>query len=85
VLGTIDRVEKLVHGVLAPNTIRCRVRRNAVVVELDAQSLAALDAGTANSLQQQIGRLLAAVGVDHPVCFQPYRMGSAFLRPVDDR
>ena len=83
VLGAIYRAERLVQRELAPQTARCRIRHNAVVIELDAQSMAALDADTAGSLQQRIGDLLAAAGVAHPVSFQRYRMGSAFLRPAD--
>ena len=83
VLGAIYRAEKLLQRALAPQTARCRVRNDAVVVELDAQSMAALDEETAGDLQKRIGGLLSAAGVTHPVSFQHYRMGSAFLRPAD--
>ena len=83
VLGAIYRAERLVLHELAPQTARCRIRHDTVVIELDAQSMAALDADTADSLQQRISGLLAAAGVAHPVSFQRYRMGSAFLRPAD--
>lgn len=83
VLGAIYQAERLVQHELAPQTARCRIRNDAVVIELDAQSMAALDADTADSLQQRIGGLLAAAGVAHPVSFERYRMGSAFLRPAN--
>ena len=83
VLGAVYRAEKLIQRELAPRTTRCRIRSDAVVIELDAPSLAALDAQLADRLREQIGDLLAAVGVEQRVSFQHYRMGSAFLRPTD--
>ena len=83
VLSAVYRAEQLVQQALAPRTARCRIRSDAVVIELDAHSMAALDAETAASLQKQIGGLLSDAGVEHPVSFQHYRMGSAFLRPTD--
>lgn len=85
VLGAIYQAEQLVRRELAPRTARCRVRRDAVVVELDAECVRLLDIATANELRQQIAVLLSAVGVEHPVSIQTYRMGSAFLRPADER
>ena len=42
-LTGIDAVETLVGRRLRPTTVRCRVRRARVVVELDPQSLARAD------------------------------------------
>jgi len=84
-LSAIYRVEQLVRRELAPETARCRIRHDAIVVELDAHSMDTLDAATVDSLRHRIGALLSAVGLDHPVSFQHYRMGSAFLRPADGR
>ena len=82
VLGAIDRAEQLIRHELAPKTARCRIRNESIVIELDPPSLAAMDAATAGQLQDAIGALLAAAGVAHPVTFEGYRMGSAFLRPA---
>ena len=84
VLGAIDRAERLIRRELKPETARCRVRGEAIVIELDPHSLAAMDDETAGQLQREIGNLLAAAGVAHPVIFAGYRMGSAFLRPADE-
>ena len=81
VLGAIYQAEQLVQRELAPKTARCRVRHGAVVVELDAECIRVLNSEKASELRRQIGMLLAAVRVEHPVSFQTYRMGSAFLRP----
>jgi uncharacterized protein len=81
VLDAIYRAERLVQRELTPETARCRVRREAVVIELDDESIRVLDTAKANALRQQIGVLLSTAGIPHPVSFQPYLMGSAFLRP----
>jgi uncharacterized protein len=81
VLDAVYRAERLVQRELMPKTARCLVRREAVVIELDVESIRVLDTPKANELRQQIGALLSTAGVTHPVSFQTYRMGSAFLRP----
>lgn len=84
-LDAIYRAERLVQRELMPKTVRCRVRHEAVVIELDAESIHVLDSTKTTELRQQIGVLLATAGVTHPVSFQAYRMGSAFLRPNNER
>jgi uncharacterized protein len=78
-LALIHRVEKLVAQALRPETVRCRVRAQAVVVELDAASLRALEDSRRAQLQAQIAELFRAGGRIQPVRFAPYRVGSAFL------
>jgi uncharacterized protein len=85
VLDAIYRAEKLVQRELKPRTARCRVRLGAIVIELDAESIRVLDLSKANDLRQQIVVLLSNAGVRHPVSFQTYQMGSAFLRPGYER
>jgi len=72
-LALVHRAERLVTETLAPRTVRCRVRAAGVVVELDAESLARVDAALTADLAAVAGR---------PVSFAPYRSGSAFLRPT---
>lgn len=84
VLGAIYHAEQIVRQELIPATARCRVRHDAVVIELDDDSIKILDGTRAHALQKQIGNLLSAAGVNHPVSFQSYRMGSAFLRPGNE-
>lgn len=85
VLVAIYRAERLVQRELTPETARCRVRREAVVIELDVESIRVLDSEKADELREQIGELLSTAGVTDPVSFQTYRMGSAFLRPGYER
>lgn len=82
VLRAIDHAEQLIRHELNPETARCRVRDQAIVIELDPHSLAAMDTKTASQLQHDISTLLTAAGIAHPVTFTGYQMGSAFLRPT---
>jgi len=81
-LGFIHAVERLVGGALdasgAKRAVRCRVRAEGVVVELDPGSLAALDAARRAELGAGI-RTIAPARLAGPVRFAPYRVGSAFL------
>ena len=79
-LRAIYRAEQLIQDLLSPATLRCRLRHDAVVVELDADTLARLDADSSASLGNAVRGLFQAVGVEHQVQFRVYRMGSAFLR-----
>ena len=73
------RVETLVGRRLRPTTVRCRVRRAGVVVELDPQSLADADPETRADLTQAIATLLPARLASLPVAFEIYRNGGAFV------
>ena len=84
VLQAVDRAERLVQETLAPETTRCRVRREGIVIELDAASIELLTPDREGELHQQIANLLSTAGIQLPVSFQPYRMGSAFLRPIHE-
>ncbi len=83
-LAFVHAVEQLVgealeRGAFPSRKVRCRVRASGVVIELDSDSLAALDAQRRTDLD---GRILAQApaGLVHGiVSFSPYRTGSAFL------
>ncbi len=79
-LTLVHAVETYVGRQLKPKTVRCRVRRRGVVVELDADCFAALGTGRRRALGETIGDMFRGAGLDHPVDFAPYRMGSAFMR-----
>ena len=81
VLKAIDACERMVRNATGAATVRCRVRRAAVVVELDDATLSALDAPARAVLAGELDQRMAAAGVSRTVRFEPYRMGSAFLRP----
>lgn len=76
-LRAVDRAEELVRSAVAPSTVRCRVRRSGVVVELDPETLTGLDDARRRSLAERVGELF---GDDPQVEFRSYVRGSAFLR-----
>ncbi len=77
VLGMVHRAEQMVAAALQPRTVRCRVRRAGVVIELDEATLSRLSPGQADGLAQQI----AGLGLARPVSFSAYVNGSAFVQP----
>ena len=81
VLQVIDACERLVRDATGAGTVRCRVRRDAVVVELDAAALADLDGPRRVALAGEVEARMTAAGVPRALRFEPYRMGSAFLKP----
>ena len=81
VLKAIDACERIVRNATGAATVRCRVRRAALVIELDDATLSALDASARAVLAGELDERMAAAGVSRTVRFEPYRMGSAFLRP----
>jgi pyridinium-3,5-biscarboxylic acid mononucleotide sulfurtransferase len=82
-LRLIDATETLVRERLAPETVRCRVRREGVVVELDEAAIARLDGTLQAELEAAIERLVEGRRTEG-VTFAPYRRGSAFLREAAD-
>jgi len=81
-LAAVYRAERLVRRTLAPRTVRCRVRRHAIAVELDEGALAAVSRDEHDALARRVGEVFRGAGLERPVEFHPYRMGSAFLRPT---
>ena len=73
-LALVHRAETLVTQMLAPRTVRCRVRAAGIVVELDDDTLARLPR-VRPALDEALHRLAS-----RPVAFAAYRTGSAFLR-----
>lgn len=77
-LRLIDRVEVQVRRMLAPRTVRCRVRRSGVVIELDGVTLSRLGAAGQAALIGEIRRRIPDLG-DDPVALTAYERGSAFV------
>jgi uncharacterized protein len=79
-LGLVHAAEQLVGRSLQPATVRCRIRHDGIVIELDGPAYARATAGTGNALETALARLCAERGFPPAARFEPYRMGSAFLR-----
>ena len=75
-LALIAEVEGAVRAEIGDTTLRCRVRRDGVVVELEPGVLA----GTGEHLPALLQDVLDRHGVPGPVRIEAYRRGSAFLR-----
>jgi uncharacterized protein len=78
-LPVIDRAEALLRERLSPETVRCRIRKAGVVIEIDEGTMAKIDVELKARLSDEIGAMFAG---DRPraVAFEPYRRGSAFLK-----
>jgi pyridinium-3,5-biscarboxylic acid mononucleotide sulfurtransferase len=77
VLRRIDRAEMAVRERIAAHAVRCRIRAEGIVIEIDGPSLQALTAAE----RDEVSRAVADVfGSDRPPSFEPYRNGSAFLK-----
>jgi uncharacterized protein len=77
-LRLIDRIEVWLREVLAPETVRCRVRRVGVVIELDPSALGRLDDAGRAALIAEARRRVPALG-DVAVQLTAYQRGSAFV------
>jgi uncharacterized protein len=79
-LPAIDRIEILLRERLKPKTVRCRLRKGGVVIELDDRAMTALDEPARLTLVREIDAILDDRDLVRPVTFETYRQGSAFLR-----
>lgn len=79
VLSAVHTTEKLLGRLLGPRVVRCRVRHGCITIELDAATLDSLSSDRRESLAQQVARVFQPTGLNRPVAFQYYRMGSAFV------
>ena len=82
VLASVHETERLVSQALRPKTVRCRVRAQAVVIELDEAALDLLSGERRQMLAEQVRTLFERTSAAKPVSFAPYRVGSAFLHTV---
>ncbi len=78
-LTAIHAIERLIGAELAPRTVRCRVRKSGIVIELDEQALTAMAPGSQPALANIIASLLPMALVNQSISFAPYRNGSAFI------
>ncbi len=83
-LAFVHAVEQLVSEAVGRDAgpsrkIRCRVRASGIVIELDPDSLAALDTRRRGALDGRILAQAPASLAERAVSFAPYRIGSAFL------
>ncbi|MFB2550136.1 adenine nucleotide alpha-hydrolase family protein [Ensifer soli] len=83
-LLAIDAVERrltehLVARRLAPGTVRCRVRRNGIFIELDPASLDLVQGSGEREIAAAVAALLPPRLAARGIRFASYRNGSAFV------
>ena len=79
-LIAVHRVETRVRAAVSPRSVRCRVRREAVVIELDPPALDRCGHGVREAVADEVRAAFGGRIAGRPIRFEPYRMGSAFLR-----
>jgi pyridinium-3,5-biscarboxylic acid mononucleotide sulfurtransferase len=79
-LRLVHAVERLITRELAPRTVRCRLFHDGVAIQLDPDALSRLGGSQAAPLRHRIEQMAGAGAVR----YEPYRMGSAFLRTAAD-
>jgi uncharacterized protein len=82
-LRMIDAAERFVRRRARPRTVRCRLRGEGVVIELDDAALARLDAGARDAVTGAVAAMFARAGAPQTVRLAPYVQGSAFVRGAE--
>jgi uncharacterized protein len=82
-LVAVDTIEREVIAALSPETVRCRRRHDAIVIEVDAGTLERASAAERGSLLERTAAAWRELGVDLPCRFERYRRGSAFVAGRD--
>lgn len=77
-LTMIDDMEEWLRQTLAPKTVRCRLRKEGVVIELDEETMAGLSTGRRTRLIEEIREHRPDM-VASEIAILPYRRGSAFV------
>ena len=80
-LALVHRVERELAEAFNPLVVRCRVRRDAVAVEVDPTTLEVLRNGHGGRWEARIAALAREHGAPGEILFEPYRRGSAFVPP----
>ena len=79
-LRLVHAIERLIDRELAPRTVRCRLFHDGVAIQLDPDALSRAGGSQAAPLRHRIEQMAGA----NAVRYEPYRMGSAFLRTAAD-
>ena len=79
-LRMVEAIERLLAENLDSGPVRCRVRRDGLVIELGDEALVDMQSARRSGLRQRIDALGAAGGGGTATRYERYRMGSAFLR-----
>lgn len=78
-LELVHSVESAVRDAIDPATVRCRLRADGMVIELDRGSLQALDGAQEAAIRLAASAHMDVAGRHYSLSFEPYRNGSAFV------
>ena len=79
-LRFIDQAEQLLRKRVKAQSVRCRIRKQGIVVELDAKVHNSLRDYQTDEISNEISRLASSHQLSGSISFAPYKMGSAFVR-----
>jgi uncharacterized protein len=79
-LDFIDLIETMLRAELTTTVVRCRRRRDGIVIEFDTASLQRVRSAEASALRLRLEKMCHARGFAAPR-FESYRQGSAFVLP----
>ncbi|MBV8576581.1 MAG: hypothetical protein JOZ58_16310 [Acetobacteraceae bacterium] len=79
-LDFIDQIETLLRAELSPEIIRCRRRRDGIVIEFDQAALQRVQSEDSSGLRARLNESCRARGFPEPR-YEGYRRGSAFVLP----
>jgi len=79
VLELVNSIETLVKQTVLTSTVRCRVRAEGMVIELDTASLVALSRAKEAEIRANATSYMDRSGRRYDLSFEVYRNGSAFL------
>jgi pyridinium-3,5-biscarboxylic acid mononucleotide sulfurtransferase len=79
VLQAIHAVERSIAKDFPAGIIRCRVRAQGVVIELDPETLAAIAGKREDEARAEADRIFAGIARTGDLSFEPYRNGGAFV------
>jgi uncharacterized protein len=81
-LQAIDAAETLIQEKIQGTSIRCRLRRDAIVVEVDAHIFEQMDTENQTYIRRIASSLLGPLHHMRPVKIEAYVQGSAFLQKI---
>lgn len=79
ILALVHSVETFVRRSIGVATVRCRVRAEGMVIELDTDTLASLSRTKEAAIRTKATRYMESSGRRYDLSFESYRNGSAFL------
>jgi pyridinium-3,5-biscarboxylic acid mononucleotide sulfurtransferase len=81
-LGVVDEIETAIRAAIAPEVVRCRVRTDRVVIELDESALNRISDTERVQVAAQAASVWESAGREPiPIEFAPYRRGDSFRHP----